>query len=207
MSALRLYSGVQTRGSRPQWVLEELGIPYELVSLDDPTEELKRRHRELHPLVRVPILEHGDVRLIESAAICIYVADLDPEHRLLPEVGTAARAKVTQWLFFLMTELEAPLDVFGFHSCDLPPEQRVAAILPWASGRFHAAADVVEKALTTSEFIAGGEVSIADIVLASMMQWATRRELTGPHSKIRAHMQRMLDRPAARRIFAHYPPS
>jgi glutathione S-transferase len=207
VSALRLYSAVQTRGSRPQWVLEELGIPYELVSLDDATEEVKRRHRELHPLVRVPALEHGDVRLIESAAICMYVADLDPEHRLLPEAGSAARAKVTQWLFFLMTELEAPLDVFGFHSGDLPAEQRVAAILPWASSRFHAAAAVVEKALTTSEFIAGSELSIADIVLASMMQWATRRELTGACPKILAHMARMLERPAARRIFAHHPPS
>lgn len=207
MSALRLYSGVQTRGSRPQWVLEELGIPYELVSLDDATDETKRRHRELHPLARVPAIEHGDVRLIESAAICMYVADLDGGHRLLPEAGTAARAVVTQWLFFLMTELEAPLDVFAFHSRDLPPEQRIAAILPWALARFHAAAKVVDNTLATSEFIAGERMSIADIVLASMMHWATRRELTGAYRNIRAHMDRMLDRPAARKIFAEYPPS
>jgi glutathione S-transferase len=207
MSALRLYSGVQTRGSRPQWVLEELGIPYELVSLDDATDVVKRRHRELHPLVRVPILEHGDVRLIESAAICMYVADLDPEHRLLPDAGTEARAKVTQWLFFLMTELEAPLDLFALHSRDLPAKERVLAIIPWARQRFHAAAEVVEKTLATSEFVAGDRLSIADIVLASMMHWATRRELTDAYPKIRAHMDRMLDRPVARRIFADYPPS
>jgi glutathione S-transferase len=168
---------------------------------------VKRRHRELHPLVRVPALEHGDVRLIESAAICMYVADLYPEHRLLPEAGTTARAKVTQWLFFLMTELEPPLDLYAFHSRDLPPEQQVAAVLPWARARFQAAARVVDEALATSEFIAGSSLSIADIVLASMMHWATRRDLTGAYPKIRAHMDRMLERPAARRIFAQYPPS
>ena len=92
MSALRLYTARQTRGARPQWVLEELGIPYELVDLDEATEEQKRRHRQLHPLGRVPALEQGDVALFESAALCLHLADLDPERRLLPAAGTVERA-------------------------------------------------------------------------------------------------------------------
>ena len=207
MSTLRLYTARQTRGARPQWVLEELGIPYELVQLDDATEEQKRRHRELHPLGRVPALEHGKVGLFESAALCLYIADLDPEHRLLPEAGTAERGQVTQWLFFLMTELESALDLLAFHVADLPEEQRIAAIVPWARARFHAAAEVVERALARSPHLAGDRLSVADIVLASMMSWATRRKLLDAYPHIRAHMQRMLERPAARRLFAASPPS
>jgi glutathione S-transferase len=207
MSALRLYTAAQTRGSRPQWVLEELGVSYEVVDLDHPTEEQKRRHRELHPLLRVPALEHGDVRLFESAALCTYVADLDSENRLLPKVGTAGRALVMQWLFFLMTELEAPLDLFSLHATDLPEEQRVAAILPWAKSRFEAAARVVDRELARSPFLAGDKLSIADIVLASMMSWASRRELIDDFPNIRAHRDRMLDRPAPRKLFAERPPS
>jgi glutathione S-transferase len=207
MSTLKLYTAAQTRGSRPQWVLEELGIPYELTRIDESTEEQKRRYRELHPLLRVPALEHGDVALFESAALCLYIADLDPEHRLLPAVGTKERAQVTKWLFFLMTELEAPLDLYALHVADLPEEERVAAIVPWARARFHAAAAVVEKQLAQSSFLAGDHLSVADIVLACMMSWATRRDLLGAYPKIREHKQRMLDRPAARRLFAASPPS
>ena len=207
MSALRLYTGRQTRGSRPQWVLEELGIPYEVVVLDDATEEQKRRHRQLHPLGRVPALEHGDVVLFESAALCLHIADLDVERRLLPAAGTVERAQVTKWLFFLMTELESALDVFAFHVADLPEEQRVAGIVPWARGRFHAAAEVVEKELARSPYLGGDKLSVADIVLACMMSWATRRKLLDAYPHIRAHMQKMLARPAARRIFAEAPPS
>jgi glutathione S-transferase len=207
MSALRLYTATQTRGSRPQWVLEELGIPYEVVRVDHATTEEKRRYRELHPLLRVPALEHGKVTLFESAALCLYIADLDPEHRLLPEAGTAERAHVTKWLFFLMTELESALDVFAFHVADLPEAERVAAILPWARGRFDAAAAVVERELARSPFLAGDRLSVADIVLASMMSWATRRELLDPYPHIRGHRDRMLGRPAARRLFADSPPS
>jgi glutathione S-transferase len=207
MTALRLYTAPQTRGSRPQWVLEELGLPYELVRVDEATTDEKRRYRELHPLERVPALEHGTVRLFESAALCLYIADLDPEHRLLPQAGTPERAEVTKWLFFLMTELEAPLDLYAFHAADLPEHERVAAILPWARARFHAAAKVVEQELAKGPFLTADRLSVADIVLASMMSWATRRELLDEYPRIRAHKERMLDRPAARRLFAAAPPS
>jgi glutathione S-transferase len=207
MSVLRLFTARQTRGARPQWVLEELGIPYELVQLDDATDEQKRRHRELQPLGRVPALEHGQVALFESAALCLYIADLDPEHRLLPEAGTPERGHVTKWLFFLMTELESALDLVAFHVADLPEEQRIDAIVPWALARFHAAAAVVEKELAGAPFLANGRLSVADIVLASMMSWATRRKLLDAYPHIRAHKERMLERPAARRLFAVSPPS
>jgi glutathione S-transferase len=199
MSALRLYTAPQTRGARPQWVLEELGMPYERVQLNEATEEQKRRHRQLHPLGRVPALEHGDVALFESAALCLYIADLDPAH--------PARGQVTKWLFFLMTELESALDLFAFHIADLPEEQRVSAIVPWARARFHAAAEVVEKELARFSFLAGERLSVADIVLASMMSWAARRKLIDAYPHIRIHLRRMLDRPAARKLFAASPPS
>jgi glutathione S-transferase len=207
MSAPRLYTAAQTRGSRPHWVLEELGIRYELVELDEATTEQKRRHRELHPLGRVPALEHGDLALIESAAICLYIADLDAGHRLLPAPGTPGRAVVTKWLFFLMIELEAPLDLIAFHEADLPAEERIAGIVPWARARFDAAATVVDEELAKGPFLTGDAMSIADIVLACMMSWATRRELLGGFPHIRAHAQRMLQRPAAQKLFASFPPS
>jgi glutathione S-transferase len=205
---IRLFTDRQTRGARPQWVLDELDFPYEIVLLEYATKEQRRRHRELHPLRRVPALEHGKVTLFESAAICIYLADLDHQHRLLPEAGTPERAVIVQWLFFLMTELEAPLDLYAFHSADLPEKERIAAIVPWARSRFHAAAEVVERELAArGQFLAGDRFSISDIVLASMMSWATRRELLGGYPHTRAHMARMLDRPAARTLFAESPPS
>ncbi|MET0593945.1 MAG: glutathione binding-like protein [Polyangiaceae bacterium] len=112
-----------------------------------------------------------------------------------------------QWLFFLMTDLEAPLDVFALHVKDLPADQRIAAITPWARTRFHHAAEVIEKRLATAPYLGGDKLSIADIVLASMMSWASRHKLIDAYPKIRAHKDQMLARPTARKLFAEYPPS
>ena len=99
----------RTRSSRVLWLLAELDAPCELVKLA-PEQRTSAEHRARHPLGRVPALELDDgTVMFESAAICLQLADLDPEASLIAPVGSPERALVYQWVLFAMTELEAPL--------------------------------------------------------------------------------------------------
>ena len=106
--APRLYYMPRTRSSRVLWLLEEIGGAYELVQLPG-AERRSEEHLRRHPLGRVPALELGyGTMMFESAAICLQLADLNPDAGLIPPVGSADRALVYQWVLLGMTELAKP---------------------------------------------------------------------------------------------------
>lgn len=69
-----LHHCVSARSFRPLWMLEELGLPYRLRMLPFPPRALARHFMEDNPLGTVPLLEDGETRMTESAAICQYLA-------------------------------------------------------------------------------------------------------------------------------------
>ncbi len=97
---LTLYYVPRTRSSRPRMVLEELGVPYALVRLDPAKGETRTAaHLARQPLGHVPALEDGDVRMFESAAICLWLAERHPEKGLVPPPGSAGRAVTASTAF------------------------------------------------------------------------------------------------------------
>ena len=59
---MKLYFAPKTRATRPRWMLEELGVPYELVTVDLEAKENRRpEYLRVHPLGQVPALVDGDV--------------------------------------------------------------------------------------------------------------------------------------------------
>ncbi|HEY4826547.1 MAG TPA: glutathione S-transferase N-terminal domain-containing protein, partial [Solirubrobacteraceae bacterium] len=109
MTPPRLYYMPRTRSSRVLWLLEEIGAPYELTEIRG-AERRSDEHLGRHPLGRVPALELGDgTTMFESAAICLQLADLNPEAGLIGPVGSPERALVYQWVVFAVSELEGPL--------------------------------------------------------------------------------------------------
>jgi glutathione S-transferase len=183
--ALRLYHRPGSRSERVRWLLSELGAAYELTELtqaDQATDE----HRRRHPLGRVPVLDDGQGPVYESTAICLQLADLDPDAALIPPVGSHGRALVYQWALFAMTELESALaDVsYGTAAGDgrgagaqypEPGPDLVAA----ASRRFRAAARVVDDALAGHEYLVGDRFGVADVVVGSVLSWADDVALLG----------------------------
>ena len=89
---MKLYYAPHTRASRPRWLLEELGVPYELVRVDVAHQENRQApYLLINPLGHVPALVDGDMTIIESAAICMYLADKFPEKKMAPAVGSPPR--------------------------------------------------------------------------------------------------------------------
>jgi len=96
LAAVRLYTRPGAgRPPRVAWALEEAGVAYEVVRLE--LEETQgEEHRRRHPLGRVPALEDDDGVLIESAALCLRVADSNPRSGLIAPPGTRERGLAYQ---------------------------------------------------------------------------------------------------------------
>ena len=195
MSPPRLYYMPRTRSSRVLWLLEEIGAPYELTEIRG-AERRSDEHLRRHPLGRVPALELGDgTTMFESAAICLQLADLNPDAGLIGPVGSPERGLVYQWVLFAVSELEGPLFRWirdlGEGVIDSP-----------AHDRFTDAAGTMQSALVARDWLVDDRFSVADVMCASVLQGANARELLQPWPGIEAYLQRAEARPAYARAAA-----
>ncbi len=82
---LKLHHAPNSRAGRILWLLEELGLPYELNRMDFHPRALKSdEHRARHPLGRVPVLDDGAVTIYESGAIVEYLIARHSDGALKP---------------------------------------------------------------------------------------------------------------------------
>jgi glutathione S-transferase len=194
MSQPRLYYMPRTRSSRVLWLLEEIGAPYDLTEING-AERRSAEHLRRHPLGRVPALELDGSTMFESAAICLQLADLNPEAGLIGPVGSAQRGLVYQWVLFAVSELEAPL--FRWIG-----ELREGITESPARTRFAAAADAMQLALGEHDWLVGDRFSVGDVMCASVLQGANARELLQPWPGLEAYVRRSEARPANTRAAA-----
>lgn len=175
---MKLYFAPQTRATRPRWLLEELGVPYELVNVDlEKGEHRQIPYLRVHPLGKVPVLVDGDVTVFESIAICMYIADKFIEKKLAPALGTPERAQYYQWMLYAASTLEPAIAEYGNHTQYLPEEKRNPEIAAQAKERALAAIKVVEHAMLGKMYLIGEKFGAADVVLGSVMRWADSMKL------------------------------
>ena len=199
-----LYHSAQTRSIRPRWLLEELGVPYDLVRMSlQAGDQKKPEFLKINPNAAVPALVDGDLTLFESAAICQYLADKHVEKRLAPPVGTAARAHYYQWIHFAMSTLEPPLLTLFLHTVMKPEAERLPQLVGPAREQLHNALAVLERALTGRTFIVGDEFTAADVMVGSTLAWAQMLGLIAAETPaVAAYMGRLMGRPAFQRAGA-----
>jgi glutathione S-transferase len=199
---MKLYYVPKTRASRPRWVLEELGVPYDLVRLDPAKAETRSaEHLERHPLGHVPVLEDRGQAIFESGAICLHLADLFPEKRLLPAPGSVERGLAYQWVLFSMTEMEPPL--IGLSTEARKPEaERDTAETAQARELFRKAASVLEAALRNRKFLLGDGFGVADVMVGGTLAWARGFKLLEGFPNLEAYLARLRERPAWQRAMA-----
>jgi glutathione S-transferase len=199
---MKLYYVPKTRASRPRWVLEELGVPYDLVRLDPARAETRSAaHLERHPLGHVPVLEDRGQAIFESGAICLHLADLFPEKRLLPPPGSVERGLAYQWVLFSMTEMEPPLIALSAEG-KKPEAERDPTATAQARDRFRKAADALEVALRNRKFLLGDGFGVADVMVGGTLAWARGFKLLDGLPSVEAYLTRLRERPAWQRAMA-----
>jgi glutathione S-transferase len=194
---MKLYYVPKTRSTRPRWLLEELGVPYEVVRLDPTKGETRNEaHLKRNPLGHVPVLENDDGSLLfESAAIVLHLAD---QHgRFLPPVGTAERGLAYQWVMMAMTEMEPHCATFFAEKVGKKTPESEPALK--AKVKINEGGKVLDAALQGREFLLPSGFSAADIVVGSVALWAQRMGCIEPLPNLMGYLERLAARPAYQR--------
>lgn len=195
---MKLYYAPHTRALRARWMLEELEIPYELITLNlSAGEHRSPEHIARHPLGRVPVLEDGDTPLIESAAIVMHLADRFPERALAPDVGTLERGTYYQWMLFAAATLEPEVAGYASHTRFLPEDQRVAAEAARARRHARAALEVLEMQFEDQRpYLLGPSFSAVDVYTGSLLLWARSMGMLEGLEELGQYVGRLTQRPA-----------
>lgn len=190
---IKLYESPTSRAQRVTWTLKEIGADYESISGRDVigSDGLKK----IHPLGKVPAIVVDGKPLIESAAICTYLADQFTEKGLISPSGTWERALHDQWVSFCLSEMEAWLWSTAINTFVLPEEQRLSGVTEQNSKLFSASAAVVDKALDKSNYLVGNQFSVTDIIMGFTISWANYYKLLEPFPNLQTYLDRLCERP------------
>lgn len=189
---LVFYTNPMSRGRMARWMLEETGAPYRTEILEYGKSMKAAEYLAINPLGKVPAIRHGSAVVTETAAICAYLADAFPAAGLAPP--PAQRAAYYRWLFFFAGPLEAVIinRALGF---DVPAEKRMMA----GYGGFEQMMDIVEQALSASEYIAGDTFSAADVYCGSQVGFGLQFGSMEKRPAFVDYWKRISDRDAYRR--------
>lgn len=196
-SQFTLYTHPMSRGRLSRWMLEECGMPYDTVQLDYGTTMKEPAYLAINPMGKVPALKHGDTVITESAAICAYLADLFPEKKLAPAVGSAARGSYYRWLFFASGPLEAASTAKSLNLL-APPDKAIMA----GYGTYADVMNTLEYAVSQGPYLCGDHFTAADLYVAAHLNWGMQFGSIDKRPAFERYSQPIVQRPAGLRATA-----
>jgi glutathione S-transferase len=206
-AALKLYHCKNARSLRPLWMLEELGLDYELHVLPFPPRVLQKEYLAINPLGTVPYFFDGDLRMTESSAICHYLAEKYAAAQGKPDLHVTAAepdyGRYLNWLYFSDATLTFPQTIVLRYSQLEPPERRLPQAVEdyrrWFYGRLRA----VDAAVTEQEYLAANRFTAADIAVGFALHLATTIGIDHEFPPaVRAYLDRLMARDAFKRANA-----
>jgi len=185
------------RTLRVHWILLEFGLDYDWHPIGPRTgETISREFLALNPKHKIPVLQHDDLVLTESAAIIEYISDAfeAPEEFFVP-ADPIRRAKLNEWCYFSMMELDT-LSMYVVRQHD--DLREIYGEAPNAVENAKRAFSEMTNALFAdfdSTYLMTEGFSIADILFASCLGFASKRNIDLPACLI-DYMSRISQRPA-----------
>jgi glutathione S-transferase len=199
-----------SRSQRVLWMLEELGVPYEVkrYQRDARTMLAPPELRAVHPLGKSPVIVDAGQTLAESGAILEYLAERYGEARLIPAAGTPERLRYRYWMHFAEGTAQPPLLLkLLFDRLDKGPvpffvrpvaraiAQRVKDT--YVQPNIERNLDFMEGELGQREWFAGAAFSAADIQMSFPLEAAqVRGGLDAKRPRLMAFLARIHARPA-----------
>ena len=202
-----------SRSQRVLWLLEELGLEYEVVRyLRDPATLLAPPDlRKIHPLGKSPVIVDAGVTVAESGAILEYIVERYGNGRLAPPINSPGRPRYTYWMHYaegspmplLLMKLvfsrirKSPAPFFVRPLLRRVVDQVTSYFLD-PQLRLHL--DYMEAELARAPWFAGDEFTAADIQMSFPLEAAASRAgLDGSRPRLMDWLQRIHARPAYQR--------
>jgi glutathione S-transferase len=195
---LTLHHLNDSRSQRILWLLEELGVPYEMkhYQRDAKTRLAPPELQAVHPLGKSPVLEDDGKTLIESGAIVDYLIRHHGGGRLRPAEDAPEFEAYQQWLHYAegsaMLPLMLNLYVSRLKEAGAPLHPRIDSEMANHLG-------YVDGALKGKEFFVGKSLTGADIQMSFVGEMAKVFDKLGPYPNLSAWLSRMHARPAFQR--------
>jgi glutathione S-transferase len=187
------------RDVRVRWALEEAGIPYR-ERLIGPEDQASAAYRALQPFGQVPAIETGDLKLFESGAIVIHIAE--QSDALMPS-DAVGRTRTLAWILAALNSVEpavqnlAALDAFHAHEAWAPlrrptaveaAQKRLAAVEAWLGDR-----DYLEERFTA-----------ADLMMTTVLRILRHTDLVSGRPALKAYQERCEARPAFKKAMTDH---
>ena len=191
---MKLYFSPGACSLAPHIVLQESGLPFDLVKADLKTHQLAADGSDYYPITskgQVPLLEFDNgERLSEGPAITQYLADQVPAKNLAPANGTMARYRVQEWLNFVTSELHKGIG--GLFNPAMPEDGK-AVIRAKATSKLK----WVDEQLEGKQYLMGDTFGVADAYLFTVTNWSkfVGLDISGL-ANLGAFMGRVAARPA-----------
>lgn len=163
---ITLYHAQYTRSLRIRWLLEELGLDYELKRINFQRKEHKGEdYLAVHPLGRLPAMVDGDVSMFESGAMIQWLLEKYGEGRLHPLPATPQSAAYLQWFHYGEATHQTYLSTVALHTAILPKEERIPVIAERAVEGAKDCNRMLDAHLGKQDHIAGDQFTAADIMV------------------------------------------
>jgi glutathione S-transferase len=199
-----------SRSQRILWLLEELGVDYDIkfYQRDRKTSLAPAELLEVHPLGKSPVITDGDVTVAESGAIIEYLVEHYDDGELLPPAGSPERLAYTYWLHYaegtFMPLMIVSLIINRIETASMPffikPIARgITARVrdSYLDANVKRNLDFMESTLGKTEWFTGDRISAADIQMSFPIEAAAvRTELSKEYPRLQAFLEKMQARPA-----------
>lgn len=193
---MQLFWCPKTRAQRAVWMLEETGLDYERVTIDvgDPEAPHDPAFLAASPMGKVPALADGAVRLADSAAICIYLADRYPACGLAPAIDDPQRGAYLYWMIYTPGVIEPAM---GERFNKVTPNRFSSG---W--GDFDTMIATLATGLGDGPWILGDQFTAADVMLGSSVHFMRQFGLLDESPVLESYGERCMARPACQRALA-----
>lgn len=185
----------------PHFVLEELGVEYQLCLVDRESNAQKSlAYTRLNPTGKIPTLVKNKQVMFESAAICLYLAENHSGPRLIPDLDKPDRAKFYQWLMYLTNTLQAELMIYFYPEKLCTAAKAVESILQNQQLKIADCLKTLNDALENKLYLIGDQLSVCDHFLVMLLIWAD--EIDTPPLKYE-NLKRFLQLMSKRKSIIH----
>jgi glutathione S-transferase len=196
---VKIYGISTSRAFRPIWLLEEIGIDYELIPVDFRKDEnLSNEYLQINPNGKIPTMIDGQLTLYESMAINLYLArqyggDLYP-------AGPHEQALANMWSYWVMTEVEYCLLTVLLNTRVLAREKRDAARVERNLKALEKPFTVLNNELAGKEYLLNNQFTVADLNVAAVLSWCRPARVDlGRWPRLSEWLERCVSRPAFKR--------
>ena len=196
---MRLYHCVGARSMRSLWLLYEMGVEFELETLEFSMESLRTPdYLSVSPLGRVPCLVDKEVKLFESGAICQYLCEHYDDGRLYRAPGSNDRIKWLQWIHYAET-----IAVHGAalvqQKVFIAPEKRSDVVQKLESRRLFLSIKMLEPILSEQKYLLGDSFTAVDTGIGYSIHLAKQFIDTSALTAVDAYYERLISRDAFQR--------